>query len=298
MNQKTLNKPVTILGIGLHCGQTIRLIIRPAPVDHGIVFQRNGRDPIEARHTQISSTELSTTIGVGDHAVATVEHLMAAFFLLGIDNAFVEVFGPEVPILDGSAKPFIEAFQKVGLCDLRVPRCYMVVKKAFKFIHGEQSFCIEPSDKLSIKCSIEFLGTPIGKQSAYFSHHPRSVQSVGESRTFCHIHDVNKMQRRGLALGGSLDNAVVVSHEGILNQEGLRTENEFAKHKLLDLIGDFYLLGFPLVGRITAFKPGHTLHAKAMEELIKDQDQYISYETKQSAQNSVEYSTSGVYAFG
>lgn len=278
MQQKTLKHSVEIKGKALHSGRLVKLSIHPATADTGIVFCRTDssiRSPILAHATNISSTELSTSIGEGPSSVSTIEHLMAAFYLLGIDNAYVEVDGPEIPILDGSAAPFISHLMKSGLTSL--PASVMVYKviAPFEFSMGESLLKVEPAQKFSARCTIDFDREVIGRQTASFSSHDDNIQSLVESRTFCHINDVNAMRRRGLALGGSLENAVVISDTDIINEEGLRSGDEFAKHKLLDLIGDLALLGRPLIGKVTAFKPGHTVHANFMWELLSDKDNYL-----------------------
>ncbi len=281
MIQKTIAGITEIRGTGLHSGREICLRLLPADADTGVIFRRSDISPmldIPAHAFNISSTELSTTIGNGIHSVATIEHLMAAFFLLGIDNVVVEVDGPEIPILDGSAGPFLRLMRAVGIQCLGVPRSYFVIKKRFEFMVGDQSIIIEPSDKLAICCTIDFSQNVIGQQVAHFSMNEAAIESVSEARTFCHINDVNAMRRKGLALGGSLDNAIVVSDAGVINENGLRSDNEFAQHKLLDLIGDFYLMGSPIVGRISAHKPGHTLHAQCMTELLLRRSEFMSFE--------------------
>lgn len=301
MQQKTLKRSVEIQGLGLHSGMDVNLKLHPAPVNYGIVLKRvdvAGANPVHAHALSITSTELSTTIGEGKSSIATVEHLMAALALAEIDNAHIEVKGPEIPILDGSALPFLKLLDLAGKHIQNAPKSCMVVKDRFEFRSGDQSIIMEPCDKLTVKCTIDFDNAVIGKQSAYFGSDPKDYGELASARTFCHLDDVTEMKRRGLALGGSLDNAIVVSDSGVINEEGLRCSNEFAQHKLLDLLGDFYLLGFPIVGRITAHKPGHTLHADCMSELMLYKNEFLSLEGEPFKGFEARPVATELYAFG
>lgn len=277
--QKTINAPVYFVGKGLHSGRIVNLEVLPASPGAGIIFQRTdteGAIPVQAHALNITSTELSTKIGRGGNSVATIEHLMAAFAGMGIDNALVRLNGPEVPVMDGSALPFVKRFKEVGLKTQHVKRTWLKVKKAFEVRNGDQFIRVEPSHQRVIKCSIQFKNPVIGFQTVDFKFTNDNFHDVCEARTFCHVNDVKMMQSQGLALGGSLENAVVVTDTGVMNEEGLRYGDEFVRHKLLDLIGDIALLGSPLLADITAHKPGHTLHAQFMTEILCHKDQFLT----------------------
>ena len=277
--QTTLAKKATLSGVGLHSGKETVLEIMPADADHGIYFLRSdidGAKPIKAVATNISKTTLNTAIGNGENSVSTIEHLMAAFVGVGIDNVLVKVDGPEIPILDGSAQPFFEAFSEVGIVSQEKELVYFKIKNKLEIAHGDQFFRIEPSDSLEINCTIDFEDSIIGKQSILYQPSSHSFKDLAMARTFCRLEDVNKMRSIGLALGGTLDNAIVISDkEGIMNEEGLRVEKEFVKHKLLDLIGDIHLLGAPIIAKIETCKPGHTIHAEVTKKALNSFDQYF-----------------------
>lgn len=268
--QTTLKSPVKILGKGLHSGRIVSLSILPAPANYGIRFLRTDSiqtTPVRASFESISSTQLNTTIGFGDSSVSTIEHLMAAFVGLGIYNALVKLNGPEVPILDGSATEFVQKMEAAGIQRLDKAQRVLRIKREFEFKQGDQLMRLVPANRQRIKCSIEFDHRVIGYQSLDFRPSFESFRSISQARTFCNYHDVHAMRERGLALGGSLDNAIVLSDEGILNPDGLRSPTEFVQHKLLDLLGDMALLGMPVIGDIIAHKPGHALSAKFMQAL-------------------------------
>jgi UDP-3-O-[3-hydroxymyristoyl] N-acetylglucosamine deacetylase len=251
----------------------------PAGAGNGIVFHRTDdvkAMPVAANPTNISATNLSTTIGNGINRVATIEHLMAAFAGLGIDNATVQIDGPEVPILDGSSAPFVDAIQAVGVRRLEKNRKMLIVKKAFEVRDGEHSIRIEPCDKLTFVCEIEYASQAIGNQSLEFDFSRSGFMELCNARTFCHIAEVEAMRKNGLALGGSLENAVVVDDKKVMNAEGLRGRDEFVRHKLLDCIGDLALLGSSLVGKVTTHKSGHSLHAKFTKELWSKREEYLA----------------------
>jgi len=266
--QHTVARRLELSGIALHSGKIVRMEILPAAVNTGIVFKRvdlPGMPSVLAHVSNIQSTDLNTTIALGDAKVATIEHLMAAFAGLGIDNALVKIDGPEVPVMDGSAAPFVERIVVAGIASQDAQRRYFVVREAFEFKIGDKLIRVEPSLSTQYEMQIEFKSKAIGRQSFRFDMDREPFMQVAGCRTFCHINDVNAMRRAGLALGGSLENAVVVSDDEVLNPEGLRFDDEFVRHKLLDCVGDLYLLGGPIVGKITAYKSGHGLHAGFMK---------------------------------
>ena len=268
--QNTIARRVEICGVGLHSGRSIRVELLPAEVGTGVVFKRVdlvGHPTVAAHVSSIMATDLNTTIGVGSVRIATIEHLMAALAGLSIDNVLVKLDGPEVPVMDGSAITFVEKILEAGIASQDRPRRLYVVREPFSFQQGDKWIKIEPSDYISYSMQIDFKSRVIGRQSYEMLWEQKSIEQIYSSRTFCHLNDVNAMRVAGLALGGSLENAVVVSDEAVLNSEGLRFHDEFVRHKLLDCIGDLYLLGGPIVGKISAYKSGHGLHAGFMKAL-------------------------------
>jgi len=279
MKQHTLKETVTFQGQGLHSGKETQMNVLPAAPGHGIKFIRVDLNPasvIDGNALNITKTDLCTTLGSGAESISTIEHLMAAFLGLGIDNAVVEIDAPEVPIMDGSSLPFAEQFLKVGLQEQDAPRKSWVVKKTFEFCDDDRVVKIEPSDHSSYHCSIDFGSGFIGQQSIDFSLTRENFLDLANSRTFCHVKEVDYLKSIGLAQGGSLENAIVVTDNGIMNEGGLRSEDEFVRHKLLDCIGDLFLLGAPIIGRITVTKPGHGLHAKFMKEVLRKKDELFT----------------------
>ncbi len=274
--QRTLLKPLRFRGVGLHSGNIVEIEVLPAGPDHGIVFLRTdipNAPIITATPAAIGATELNTTIGSGENSVSTIEHLMSAFHGLGIDNVLVKINAPEVPILDGSAAPFVDFLLITGSKRQDSPKKTYRAIKPFEVVHHDSFMRIEPhsTDELLFSCTIDFqYSKAIGKQSTEFLLNEDNYFSLCEARTFCHLKDVEFMRSRGLARGGSLDNAVVVDDEKVINAEGLRFSNEFVRHKLLDCVGDLKLLGFQLFGKITLYKAGHYLHAKFMRELLEN----------------------------
>jgi len=277
--QGTLKKAISIDGIGLHSGRKVRVELLPAAPNTGVIFLRTDQATsreVRACVGNVSATNLSTTIGFGSSSVATIEHLMAALSFLQIDNIRVLVDSSELPILDGSSEHFIKALKQAGILRQCVSRKFLVVKKHFKFEEGEKYIEIEPGSGSVFGCEIDYGEGMIGKQSLTMNSAESGFKDIFSARTFCHQKDVNYMNEKGLALGGSLENAVVVSDVSILNPEGLRSQYEFVQHKMLDCIGDFYLLEGTLVGRVNACKPGHDLNAKFMRELIKNFDTHVA----------------------
>jgi UDP-3-O-[3-hydroxymyristoyl] N-acetylglucosamine deacetylase len=275
--QGTVTKEVNMTGIGLHSGRPVELRILPATPNHGIYFCRTdlpNQAPIFAHPLQVSATQLSTTLGpLGAH-VATVEHLMAAFAGVGIDNAIVWVDGPEIPILDGSSAPFVEKFLEVGVQIQNVRRKQFLLSEPFEVRNGDQYVRYEPwgflplthQPALLIEGHVEYASDAIGRQTLTFPFSHKNFLSLQSARTFCHVDDIEQMQSRGLAKGGSLHNAIVVDGERVLNPDGLRCEDEFIRHKILDFIGDIALLGGQLVGKVTLHKGGHRLHVEFAQE--------------------------------
>ena len=298
--QKTVSGTVTISGIGLHSGSPVEIKIIPSQANSGIFLRRvdiPSSVGIKAHSRNISSTKLCTVIGKDRNSIATVEHLMAAFALLGIDNAMVEVGGPEIPIMDGSAIPFVRSILEVGVEPLPAMRSYFKVTKPFEVSIGDQFIRVLPFDGLKIDCEIDFSDNIIGRQKAEYLEGSGNLERVLGSRTFCHINDVHAMRQQGLARGGSLENAVVVSDAGVINEDGLRSKDEFVQHKLLDIIGDLFLLGRPLIGYVEAFKPGHSLQAYFMKELLDQKANYLEVASQFYPSKSL-FPLQGLYAMG
>ncbi|RYZ60125.1 MAG: UDP-3-O-[3-hydroxymyristoyl] N-acetylglucosamine deacetylase [Proteobacteria bacterium] len=276
--QTTLKSSVEFTGKGLHKGQAVRMIVEPAPVNTGIVFSRadlSVSQMIPARADLVSTSQLCTTLGAGDHAVSTIEHLMAAFAGLGISNARVIVDGPELPIMDGSSSAFVHGLMSVGLRQSPERAKAYRLRKPLVILDGDKMLRLDPAERQSIKCSIDFKSKAIGAQSIEYRESLDGFLQLANARTFCHLSDVEMMRSQGLALGGGLDNAIVVTDDEVLNQEGLRSQDEFVRHKLLDLIGDFALLGAPLLARISAHKSGHAMHARCLQVLLSQKEQYL-----------------------
>jgi UDP-3-O-[3-hydroxymyristoyl] N-acetylglucosamine deacetylase len=274
--QQTLKDKLEFSGVGLHSGKTITMTIRPADAETGIVFHRVDLNPpvsIEAIAANVVNTRLSTTIGKEGAAVSTIEHLMAALYGCGIDNAHIDIDGQEVPIMDGSAAPFVTALQQAGTKILSRPRKYLVVKKEVTIVDGDKKITITPSRYFRISFDMRFNHPVVSNQfkSMKFEEDTFATE-YASARTFGFLAEVETLKANGLARGGSLENAVVIGDEGILNEEGLRFEDEFVRHKILDSTGDFYLAGYRILGHVKAFKSGHDLNHKAVTELLAKKD--------------------------
>ncbi len=271
--QHTIKRPARAVGIGLHSGEKVALTIRPAPEDMGIVFVRTDIRPrtwIPAKPDFVVDTRFATTIGSGKVTISTIEHLMAAFSGAGIDNAMVEIDGPEVPVMDGSAGPFMSLIKKAGLKSQRRCRTFLEVLERVSVSNQGSTLSIEPSSHFSINFEIDFDHPVISRQVFSQKVTPRTfTKRIAKARTFGFLKEIELMRKNGLARGGSLENAVVVGETSVLNAEGLRFSDEFVRHKVLDLIGDIYLLGRPVKGRLNAYKSGHRLHHLLVQELLK-----------------------------
>ncbi len=271
--QRTLKTPVECTGIGLHTGHKVNLIIKPAPPDSGIIFIRNdlpGRPSIKAVYGNVINTHMSTTIGYNGYSISTVEHLMAAFFGLGIDNALVELDGPEVPAMDGSSAPFVFLMRNAGIVEQRSPKKFLLIKKGLKREDGNKSIEVRPSNELRISYVIDFSHPLINSQQYEISFSEACFyEEISKARTFGFLKDVQMLRKMGLARGGSLDNAIVVDDFRILNEDGLRYEDEFVRHKILDFIGDLSLLPYTPIGHFIIIKSGHFLNHLMLKELMK-----------------------------
>jgi UDP-3-O-[3-hydroxymyristoyl] N-acetylglucosamine deacetylase len=271
-NQRTVAKRVGCTGVGLHSGKPASLTLAPAPVDAGITFVRMDLGvEIPARNENVVDTTLSTSIAVNGARVATVEHVMAALAGMGIDNCRVEVDGPEIPILDGSAAPFVCLVQEAGVKVQRVGKRYLVVEQPVEIRDGDKLARLEPADAFSVEFTADFGHPLITNQSFRVVLSDRTFdREVARARTFCFRRDIERMQAMGLAKGGSLENAIVVDEFSILNPEGLRFPDEFARHKVLDAIGDLALFGMPILGALTAVKSGHAMNQALVRKVLAD----------------------------
>jgi UDP-3-O-[3-hydroxymyristoyl] N-acetylglucosamine deacetylase len=280
--QMTLRAPAVLSGAGVHSGADVRIVIHPAEADHGIAFLRtglpNGRDRlIDARHLAVTATELCTVIGERDSgAVATIEHLMSAFYGIGIDNALVEIDGPEVPILDGSAEPFVEAIDRVGTVVVNAQRRYIKVLKPVRVVCGNAFAELRPKDRgFRIDVEIDFENPVIGRQRRAIELSSSVYRrEVARARTFGFMRDVERLWKSGFALGASLENTVAIGEDAIINPEGLRYADEFVRHKILDAVGDLALAGLPLLGTYRSYCGGHRLNLGVLEALFASRSNY------------------------
>ena len=276
IKQRTLKNIIRATGVGLHTGDKVYMTLRPAAPNTGIVFRRTDLNPpvdIHARPECVGDTRLSTTLVKGDVRVSTVEHLLSAMAGLGIDNAIVELSAPEVPIMDGSAGPFVFLLQSAGIEEQGVAKRFIRIKKPIKVQEGDKWASFEPFEGFKVGFSIEFNHPIISKRTsrAEIDFSTTSfVKEVSRARTFGFMRDIEMLREHNLALGGSMDNAVVLDDYRVLNEDGLRYEDEFVKHKILDAIGDLYLLGHSLIGAYHAHKSGHELNNKLLRTLIAD----------------------------
>lgn len=278
IKQRTLKNVIRATGVGLHTGEKVYLTLRPAPIDTGIVFCRSDLDPvveIPARAENVGDTTLSTALVAGDVKVSTVEHLLSAMAGLGIDNAFIDLSAPEVPIMDGSSGPFVFLLQSAGLEEQSAHKRFIRIKKPVEVREGDKVARFEPFDGFKVTFRIDF-DHPVFKgrtQEASVDFSSTSfVKEVSRARTFGFMHEIEYLRSQNLALGGSVDNAIVVDEYRILNEDGLRYEDEFVKHKILDAIGDLYLLGHSLIGEFKGYKSGHALNNMLLRELIRQED--------------------------
>lgn len=274
IRQRTLKNVIRATGVGLHTGDKIYLTLRPAAPNVGIVFRRvDTPNPvaIPARAENVGDTRLSTALQRGDVRIGTVEHLLSAFAGLGIDNAYVDVSAAEVPIMDGSAGPFVFLIQSAGAEDQEAAKRFIRIKKSVEVRDGDKMARFEPFDGFKVSFTIEFDHPVfnIESKSACVDFSSASfVREVSRARTFGFLREIETLRDRNLALGGSLDNAIVVDDYRVLNEDGLRYEDEFVKHKILDAIGDLYLLGHSLIGAFSGHKSGHALNNKLLKTLI------------------------------
>jgi UDP-3-O-[3-hydroxymyristoyl] N-acetylglucosamine deacetylase len=291
IKQRTLKNVIRATGVGLHTGEKVYLTLRPASSDTGIIFRRiDLTDPVEIRACpeNVSDTRLSTTLESNGVRVSTVEHLMSAFAGLGIDNAYVDLTAAEVPIMDGSAGPFVFLVQSAGIAEQSAPKRFMRIKQEIRVQEGDKWACFEPFEGFKVSFAIEFNHPTFrnSTQNASVDFSTTSfVKEVSRARTFGFMGDLEALRAAGLARGGGLDNAIVLDDYRILNDDGLRYEDEFVKHKVLDAIGDLYLLGHPLIGAFSAHKSGHSLNNRLLRELVTNQEAWelITYNENEEA---------------
>lgn len=284
--QRTIKKAVHCTGIGLHSGERVRLTLLPAPVDTGVVFLRktdHGVASVRAFGEKVVGTQLCTSIGENGTSVKTVEHLMSALSGLQVDNLFVELDSAELPILDGSAQPFVSLLLEAGVTDQDRPQQVIRIVRPIEVRDGDKYIRVSPlgdghafDHELLIHCAIRFTQPiEISQERTYVASPAAYVREIACARTFGFLHEVEAMRSMGLARGGSLENAVVVSRDGIVNEEGLRCEDEFIRHKILDMVGDLSLLGRPLSARIEAFCPGHQLNTRLVSTILGSPDSWV-----------------------
>ncbi|MEE8343166.1 MAG: UDP-3-O-acyl-N-acetylglucosamine deacetylase [Gammaproteobacteria bacterium] len=276
--QRTLKNVIRATGVGLHTGKKIYLVLRPAAVDTGIIFRRVDLDePVEIKASpeNVGDTQLSTSLVKDGVRISTVEHLLSALAGLGIDNAYVDLSAPEVPIMDGSAGPFVFLIQSAGIEDQQAPKRFIRIKKTVQVEENDKWARFEPFEGFKVAFTIDF-EHPVFRQRTQRAEVDFSttsfVKEVSRARTFGFMRDIEQLRERKLALGGSLDNAVVLDDFRVLNEDGLRYEDEFVKHKVLDAIGDLYLLGHSLIGAFSGHKSGHALNNKLLQALLQEED--------------------------
>ena len=286
LNQKTVKNNISFSGIALHSGHNVDVCIKPAKPDFGIVFKRVDlklNNVIYPTFNNVTNTSLNTTVENEFGArVSTIEHLMGALFGLGIDNALIEINNDEVPILDGSAKVFIDKIISSGLEASTSPIKVIKINKEVKFSKGERFISIKPSTlSLDIDFELKYKNNIIGNQRNKVKVYDDDLTDVYNSRTYCLFEDIEKIKRNGLAKGGSLDNAIVVKDDEILNSEGLRNDKEFVNHKILDCIGDLYTTGYRIIANITCSQGGHYLTNQLLREVFRDKDNFSILEIKE-----------------
>ncbi|HMC13291.1 MAG TPA: UDP-3-O-acyl-N-acetylglucosamine deacetylase [Gallionellaceae bacterium] len=291
VRQRTLKKPVQATGVGLHTGEKVYLTLRPAPTNSGIVFRRVDMSPvveIRAEAHAVHDTRLSTCLEANGARVSTIEHLMSAFAGLGIDNAYVDLTSAEVPIMDGSAGTFIFLLQSAGLEEQPAAKKFIRIKKVVEVKDGDKWVRFEPFNGYKLDFTINFshpvFASTKQKVTVDLGEHSY-IRDISRARTFGFMQEVEAMRAQGLALGGNLDNAIVMDEYRVINPEGLRFEDEFVKHKVLDAIGDLYLLGHPLIGAFSGYKSGHALNNALLRALLEDEDswEFVTFDKAEEA---------------
>ncbi|TAK60325.1 UDP-3-O-acyl-N-acetylglucosamine deacetylase [Methylobacter sp.] len=291
IKQRTLKNTIRATGVGLHTGDKVYLTLRPADANTGIRFRRVDLEnpvTIEATPENVGETMLSTTLVAGDIKISTIEHLLSAFAGLGIDNAIIDVSAAEVPIMDGSAGPFVFLLQSAGVEEQDSPKQYIRIKRSIRVEDDDKWAAFEPFEGFKVTFTIDF-------EHPAFQDHVKTatmdfssttfVKEVSRARTFGFMKDIERLRQNNLALGGSLDNAIVVDDDKVVNEDGLRYADEFVKHKILDAIGDLYLLGHSLIGEFTGYKSGHGLNNKLLRALLNDKEAWemVTFEEEENA---------------
>jgi len=286
IKQRTLKNSISAVGIGLHTAKKIKLVLRPAAANTGVIFRRTDLEEpqqIPALARYVTNTQLSTTLGIGDARISTVEHLLAAVAGLGIDNLYIDVDAPEVPIMDGSSGSFVFLLQSGGIEEQNASKQFIRIKKEVKITDNGKWVCLKPHKGFKVAFTIHFDHPvfPDGPKRVEINFSDTSfLASVSRSRTFGFLRDYERLRKRGLVLGGSLENAIVIDDHRILNEGGLRSEDECVKHKILDVVGDLYLLGHGVIGFFEGYKSGHELNNRLLMKLLKNASAWekISYE--------------------
>ena len=286
LSQKTIKNTLIFKGIGLHTGEEVKIEIKPAQPNTGIIFKRVDLDKnniVIPNIFNVSDASFCTTISnEAGVKVSTIEHLMAAFYGIGLDNAIIEINAQEVPIMDGSSKKFIEEISKTGLVSHEVPIKIIKIEKKVEFKDGEKYISIDKSNvSLDIDFEINFNNPLIGKQSNKINVYEDDLSDIYSSRTFCLYEDIKKLKEMGLAKGGSLENAIVVKKDKVLNENGLRNDKEFVNHKILDCIGDIYLTGCKVIGSIQCSQGGHKLTNQLLRKVFQDKSNFSIFEIKE-----------------
>jgi UDP-3-O-[3-hydroxymyristoyl] N-acetylglucosamine deacetylase len=276
--QRTIAREVGCSGVGLHSGKKVELRLLPAPIDTGIVFIRTDtRKPrkVSASIGRVASTSLSTILSEGSTMVQTVEHLLSALSGMQIGNLYAELNSEELPIMDGSAAPFVALLQEAGIVEQPKPQPQIKILEPIEVERDGKQVMIEPAPSYQISYAIEFDHNVVSKQSYHYEVSPASYQKeIAAARTFGFLSEVEALWAKGYAKGGSLENAVIIGKDGVLNKEGLRYPDEFVRHKILDLIGDLSLLGMPLIGHLIALRSGHALHAELAAKILAEKDKW------------------------
>ncbi|MDN5869357.1 MAG: UDP-3-O-acyl-N-acetylglucosamine deacetylase [Nitrococcus sp.] len=293
--QRTLKNCIRATGVGLHTGKMVRLTMRPAPSNTGIVFRRIDLEEsveIRAHPDNVGDTSLSTCLVQDGVRVSTVEHLLSAMAGLGIDNAYIDLSAPEVPIMDGSAGPFVFLIRSAGIREQAEGKSFIRIKRPLRVSDGDKWVALAPYEGLKVSFTLEF-------DHPMFNSRPQHgelvfsttsfIKEVSRARTFGFMRDVEQLQQSKLALGGSLNNAIVVDHHRILNEDGLRYGDEFVKHKILDVIGDLYLLGHSLIGAFQGYKSGHALNNRLLRKLLSEQDAWERITFEDSAESPIAF---------
>lgn len=274
VKQRTLKNVIRATGVGLHTGKKVYLTLRPAAADSGIIFRRVDLDPpveISAKPENVGDTQLSTTLVKGDARISTVEHLLSALAGMGIDNAYIDLSAPEVPIMDGSAGPFVFLIQSAGVVEQNAPKRFIRIKQSVEVRDGEKWARFDPYEGFKVSFKIDFQHPVFngGPQDTTIDFSTTSfVKEISRARTFGFMREIEQLRDRNLALGGTMDNAIVLDDYRVLNEDGLRYEDEFVKHKVLDAVGDLYLLGKNLIGAFSGYKSGHALNNVLLRALL------------------------------